>query len=430
MCATLASPPLGITNEYWGFRVVPFLKSQPRLYARLAALFPDREFFMRSQGEVKFLKISSRLQMTVAGVVAGAVVIWLLATLFMLASQWAMNNEKRALGLKQAAVATSADRVAAYRDSVDEVAEDLERRQVVLENIVSSHLGDEDVSDDAANLVGNSGEDAANSTDNETEITVRKISAIIPEAANLARIEARQLAFVERLTKLAEQRSQRAETAIRKFGLNPDMIARSSRSSANSAQGGPFQPFFSNNDKSDRPLDPRFTALEKSLLRMDALERGLIGIPSGKPARITPMTSNFGYRRDPFTGRAAMHSGIDFKGSHGEGILAAAVGTVKFAGRKSGYGNCVEVAHGNGLVTRYAHLSSIKVRPGQKVAKGERLGGMGSTGRSTGTHLHFEVRMNNRAINPRPFLEANRDVLKIQASAQQRADSASDQPKA
>lgn len=93
-----------------------------------------------------------------------------------------------------------------------------------------------------------------------------------------------------------------------------------------------------------------------------------------------------------------------------------------FAGVKSGYGNCVEVAHGNGLVTRYAHLSSIGVRPGQKVDKGERLGGMGSTGRSTGTHLHFEVRHNDRAMNPRPFLEANRDVLKIQAVAEQRTD--------
>lgn len=150
------------------------------------------------------------------------------------------------------------------------------------------------------------------------------------------------------------------------------------------------------------------------------MERALLAIPSGRPTFNPVITSHYGYRRDPFNGGGAMHSGIDFRGPHGAPILAAANGRVSHAGWRSGYGKCVEIDHGNGLVTRYAHLSRISVAQGQKIGKGEKLGGMGSTGRSTATHLHFEVRMNGKAINPKPFLETQKDVLKIQQIATER----------
>lgn len=382
-----------------------------RITDTLAQWFPDREFFMRSQGQIKFVKISARLQMTVAGAVAAAVVLWLLVTLAMLVSQYSISAERMALVRKQAQVESSASRVAAYRSSVNDVAADLEERQAFLEDIVTSYIGEQAASDDAGAIVGGVAVDSSD----EADKTARKISAMVPEAAGLARMEARQIAFVEKLTKAASLRATSAEDAIRKFGLNPDSVALASAT----AQGGPFIPLKS---KGKLRLDPRFTTLGQTLARMDALERGLVAIPSGSPALAPAITSGFGYRRDPFTGAAALHSGIDFKGAHGSAILAAAQGKIVFAGVKNGYGNCVEVAHGNGLVTRYAHLSSVGVRIGQRVDKGERLGGMGSTGRSTGTHLHFEVRHNDRAMNPRPFLEANRDVLKIQAVAEQRTD--------
>ena len=367
---------------------------------------------MRSQGQIKFIKISSRLQMTVVGIAAGALMLWVLITLAMLVSQYTISAERLALVRKQAEVASSASRVDAYRSSVNDVAADLEKRQAFLEDIVTSYIGEQAASEDASAVVGN----PVTGSSDEAAKTATKISALVPEAAGLARMEARQIAFVEQLTKAASVRAKSAELAIRKFGLNPDTVAR-----ASAAQGGPFIPF---KGSGNARLDPRFTTLGQTLARMDALERGLVAIPSGSPALAPAITSGFGYRRDPFTGAAALHSGIDFKGAHGSSILAAAQGKIVFAGVKSGYGNCVEVAHGNGLVTRYAHLSSIGVRPGQQVDKGQRLGGMGSTGRSTGTHLHFEVRHNDRAMNPRPFLEANRDVLKIQAVAEQRTDDA------
>ena len=124
------------------------------------------------------------------------------------------------------------------------------------------------------------------------------------------------------------------------------------------------------------------------------------------------VTSSYGYRRDPFTGAGAMHYGLDFRGPIGSPIYAAAKGKVTFVGRKSGYGNVVEITHGNGLMTRYAHMSKFAARRGQTVDAGTVIGAIGSTGRSTGPHLHFELRINNRAVNPRPFLESAPDVLK------------------
>ena len=138
----------------------------------------------------------------------------------------------------------------------------------------------------------------------------------------------------------------------------------------------------------------------------------LEGIPQVVPTSMASVSSGFGYRRDPFNGSGAMHAGLDFRGPTGSPILAAAKGTVTFVGRKGGYGNTVEITHGNGMVTRYAHMARFDVKQGARVDAGQRIGGIGSTGRSTGPHLHFEVRVNGRAVNPKPFLERAPHVLK------------------
>jgi murein DD-endopeptidase MepM/ murein hydrolase activator NlpD len=122
-------------------------------------------------------------------------------------------------------------------------------------------------------------------------------------------------------------------------------------------------------------------------------------------------TSGFGYRRDPFTGSRRLHAGTDFAGSRGTPIVAAGDGTVIFAGRQSGYGLMVELRHRDGFTTRYAHLSRIRVSEGERVSRGERIGDMGNTGRSTGTHLHYEVRRNGDPVNPMTFITAGRDVF-------------------
>jgi murein DD-endopeptidase MepM/ murein hydrolase activator NlpD len=164
-------------------------------------------------------------------------------------------------------------------------------------------------------------------------------------------------------------------------------------------------------------MPKEFERLASALSRMEFLESSLMTIPSGRPTLAPMQSSSYGYRRDPFNGHAAFHAGIDFPGSHGQPILAAAAGKVSFVGQRSGYGNVVEVSHGNGLMTRYAHLSGFAARVGEQVDRGVMIARMGSTGRSTGDHLHFEVRLNGQPINPRRFLEARKDVLQVQQIA-------------
>jgi len=363
--------------------------------ARVPGWFPERGFCMRSQGQLRFIRISPRLQITVAGVVAGVHLAWLLATLAMIAFQVAASKDRLALLEREAKVATAESRVSAYRKDVDQVATDLQKRQDFIEQAVRSQLGDlPEQAQDANGTVSDSS--------GETADTVAKISMVLPGAANLARIEQRQLAFAERLTLLADRRAAAAETAIRRLGLNPRLMLAKINDS--SAMGGPLL-------GSSASLDPRFQRLGLSLVRMEALENGLSSVPHNLPASLQYISSGFGYRSDPFTGAAAMHAGLDSRGPVGAPIYAAARGVVRFAGVKSGYGNCIEIDHGNGLMTRYAHMSGFRARIGQAVAAGDVIGAIGNTGRSTGSHLHFEVRINDQAVNPRPFLEANRNVF-------------------
>jgi murein DD-endopeptidase MepM/ murein hydrolase activator NlpD len=376
---------------------------------RIAGWFIDREFFMRANGQVRFLKLSAQLQRRVVGTVASVVGLWLVVTLGMAINQLSVTAQRVALSEQEAKVESAEERVANYRGSIDEVAKDLERRQKMLESLSDQYLGDVPEADPQA---------PAKAKPAAEDQTVKTISAVVPEAAGLARVEVRQIQFAEKMTKVALARTSKAEAAIRQFGLNPDVLARQARS----AQGGVFEPFFGSAKKDVR--DPRFLKLAASLSRMDAMERALAAIPTSMPAAAVMMSSGFGFRSDPFTGGGAMHAGVDFKGPVGTPILSAAEGRVTFAGFNGGYGKTVEITHANGLLTRYAHLSGVHVTRGQMVHRGLQIGRMGSTGRSTGSHLHFEVRLNGRAINPRKFLEANPDVLKVQTVAGNRAGNA------
>ena len=364
------------------------------LNARLRTWFPDREFFMRSQGQVRFIKISARVQMVAAGLAAALLALWLVSMAAMAVSQYLSTRDRLALLDREAKVATSESRLDAYGDDVKSVADDLKKRQDFIEKMVATLP--EDIK--AGETVSDSSSAAAQ--------TVDKISALIPGTAGLARIEARQLDFVEKLTRLADRRAALAEAKFRQFGLNPGTMLAALDDRA--AQGGPLLRLTSSHDGS---LDPRFQRLGVSLARMEALERGINGLPQVLPASLDYISSGFGYRADPFTGGAAFHAGLDFKGPVGAPIYAAAQGTVSFAGQRQGYGNCLEIDHGNGLVTRYAHMSAFRAAVGQPVGAGDVIGLIGNSGRSTGPHLHFEVRIHDNPVNPRPFLEAAAHVF-------------------
>ncbi|MFD1106897.1 M23 family metallopeptidase [Sphingobium olei] len=372
---------------------------------RLNALCPEREIFLRSGGEVRFIRISRRAQIVGAGMLSAALIGWGGMTVAMLANNAQVEAQRVALAKEGKSVAKAADKVAGYRKSVEALAQDLEARQDFMDDLYRAHFGD-DGKDAGADLIGSDKDEAAGAK--KSPALHAKIS-IAPEAAPLVRLEQRQRRFAQLLTRAVERRSDKAAAAIRSFGLNPDTLART----AARAQGGPFVPWKGEKGTMSGELEH----LADAMSRMEFLERSLLTIPSGQPTAAPMMTSSYGYRRDPFNGHAAFHAGIDFPGRYGQPINAAAAGRVTYVGQRQGYGKVVEVEHGNGLMTRYAHLSGFVAHSGDRIARGDTIGRMGSTGRSTGTHLHFEVRLNGQAINPRRFLEARTDALQTQRIA-------------
>ncbi|WP_367714648.1 peptidoglycan DD-metalloendopeptidase family protein [Nitratireductor sp. GISD-1A_MAKvit] len=152
--------------------------------------------------------------------------------------------------------------------------------------------------------------------------------------------------------------------------------------------------------------------LDEALTHLNEVKSTALQLPLKSPAPGASVSSRFGARKDPFLGRLAHHSGIDFRAARGTPVLATGAGTVIKAGWNGGYGRMVEIDHGNGLTTRYAHLSKISVTKGTRVEAGTPLGKVGSSGRSTGPHLHYEVRRSGNAVNPARFLAVGRKIAK------------------
>ena len=167
----------------------------------------------------------------------------------------------------------------------------------------------------------------------------------------------------------------------------------------------PFNDFLGMLDELDREMadrEQKLSVLESVLLNRSLSERVM---PSGRPVNDGWLSSRFGKRNDPFTGKREFHKGLDFAGKKGDDVIAVGDGRVSWSGKRYGYGNLVEINHGNGYATRYGHNQRNLVKVGDTVKKGEMIALMGSSGRSTGPHVHFEVLRNGKAVNPSRFLD-------------------------
>jgi murein DD-endopeptidase MepM/ murein hydrolase activator NlpD len=379
-------------------------------------LFHDHEIYVRTGGDVRFLLLSASAQRRAASIACLILAAWLLGTAALLGWQAWTSWKTRDVAERAAAIAQAEARVAAERQSVESIARSIDTRQDQLEALVSAHFGTDEAEP------GLSGPAGAKVETPVVPASAGNASAgnagLIPVAAGnqVARLQAaavRQDQLVAKLGSAVDRRSAEVETVLRQVGIKP---------SAAAARGGPFIPV----DGLDglRDADPSIRQLAVRLDRMAQLESLLEALPSGLPADRMELSSGFGTRYDPFNGQRAMHAGLDFTGPHGSPIRAAAAGRIIYAGVKNGYGNVVEIDHGHGIQTRYAHLAGFAARVGDLVESGEQIGRMGSTGRSTGTHLHFEVRVGGTAVNPRRFLEANTHVLEVKADADARTRSA------
>lgn len=170
--------------------------------------------------------------------------------------------------------------------------------------------------------------------------------------------------------------------------------------------GGPFVPVKPPSKDADT-FDRQLYRISITRAQIDRLNRTLSLVPYRKPVLgEVEFSSGFGVRTDPFLGRPAMHTGLDFRASMGDPVRATANGRVESAGWSGGYGRMIEIDHGNGLATRYGHLSDIKVKVGDIIKIGQIIGAVGSTGRSTGPHLHYETRIDGDAVDPQKFLRA------------------------
>jgi murein DD-endopeptidase MepM/ murein hydrolase activator NlpD len=225
-------------------------------------------------------------------------------------------------------------------------------------------------------------------------------------AASLDRVARDQHRRLSGILQPALEQATRLRRVFDIAGVSVDRyLARARRRGAEA--GGVGGPFVAAPDLDGGRFELDLARAQSAVAMLDGLRRALPAMPVRAPlAGPLQPTSSFGYRTDPFLGRPALHSGLDLRDDYGAPVRAAAGGVVVAAGPRGGYGNLVEIDHGGGMSTRYGHLSAIDVAPGEPVKPGAFIGRVGSTGRSTGPHLHYEVRVDGEAVDPARFLEA------------------------
>ena len=219
---------------------------------------------------------------------------------------------------------------------------------------------------------------------------------------SLDKIENRQMAALSAVEDSMESRLRRMRGV---FGdLNLD-LTQLEAATPRTAMGGPYVPLKLPSDAG--PFERQLYRINVTRAHVDRLNRTLALVPYRKPVvGEVEFTSGFGVRSDPFLGRPAMHTGLDFRAATGDPVRATASGKVVSSGSAGGYGRMVEIDHGNGLSTRYGHLSEINAKVGDQIKIGQVIGEVGSTGRSTGPHLHYETRIDGEAVDPQKFLRA------------------------
>jgi murein DD-endopeptidase MepM/ murein hydrolase activator NlpD len=370
-----------------------------RLARWLADQFPERHFYVRSGGEIHSFVLSTQKQLSIAAV-STATAAWLgVSTAAFVVGLFTSSHSQtqiaeiqakyeRWIADRQARLNSAVSQLEASSSSMDEIASTMERRQSALAMLLTAAGGAPGSSRALAPIVVRGG--ASRGT------AVQRIEAVRESQERL----------IEAAGSFAKNRADRLRMAFRLAGLDPALY-----SGRSDALGGPL--IEAKDPRAlaavldvDEDFARRIQAAARDLSDMRGLSDTAAVLPLGRPAGEAVESSPFGVRIDPFTGQPAFHPGQDFAGGFMSPVEATAPGVVSFTGLRSGYGQTVEIDHGRGFKTRYAHLASISVSVGQHVALGQRLGAMGDTGRSTGTHLHYEVWVDGRPQNPLRFLKA------------------------
>ena len=245
--------------------------------------------------------------------------------------------------------------------------------------------------------------------DTEGGVAKESIEAMQKASAELYLEQMMLMASVE---EKAQKQIAELTSVISRTGVEAEMLTTPAKiSNIVLAQGGPFIEPGSEFGGSKR-FYQHANRLAALIDELEAVQTAVEHMPLSSPLTVTRrFTSGFGIRRDPINGKHSSHHGIDFAAPWASPVTATGAGVVKYAGTRSGWGRMVEIDHGNGFVTRYAHMSRITVKAGQKVGLHDKVGELGSSGRSTGPHVHYEILFKKRPLNPRRFIEAGRYVF-------------------
>jgi murein DD-endopeptidase MepM/ murein hydrolase activator NlpD len=376
------------------------MKALGRLRQSLDHLFPERHLYVRSGGEIRGYVLSTRRQ-TAAAVLASILAVWVgVSSASMLVNAFSLSaSDEAALKVKRYYERLIADRQARLNSAVAELDESSGSIAALAQSVEERHRA---LALLVAPLRGAPGATAA-------------FAPLKPPAADgpvdkVRFVRSDQDRLLDQAESFAKSRADRLRLALRLAGLDASSLASSAE-----GLGGPL--IEGKDPKAlaavldvDESFAARIQHAAQSLNEMQVLADVASKTPFGAPTLNTTRSSGFGVRTDPFTGRPAFHSGQDFAGAVLTPIYATAPGVISFTGARSGYGNTIEIDHGRGFKTRYAHLAGIAVNVGQRVAVGQRIGAMGSTGRSTGPHLHYEVWVDGRPQNPDRFLRAGEYV--------------------
>jgi murein DD-endopeptidase MepM/ murein hydrolase activator NlpD len=369
------------------------------------ALFPERHIYVRSQTGMRGLVLTTGRQVAI-GSAAGAVFLWMgICTAAMMVSMFsAGTSDQKALHLRgyyerliadrQARLNSAVAQLSDTNGSVDQIAQSTEKRHAALAMLLTQMKGEPGLAQaiQPAPLKAFAGRGAV---DGMRAVQVDQ-NRLIAEAQTFAKSRADRLRLAFRLAGLDPAAFRRASTDGNSLG-GPLIEAKDPRALAAVLDV-------------DAEFAERIQHAATDLSDMRSLSDAATTLPFSKPTASAIRSSGFGVRLDPFTGRPAFHAGQDFAGAMATPIYSTAPGVISFTGVRNGYGNTIEIDHGRGFKTRYAHLSAISVSIGDHIALGQRIGAMGSTGRSTGPHLHYEVWVDGRVQNPERFVEAGEYV--------------------